>query len=288
MEREAELKIIRRAYAQQVLAIVNVRDTRLEDAYAQVRREDYLGPGPWPIFVFPTGHYIPTPSADPVYLYCNALFGIVPERGLNNGEPSSHAMWIGAATPHPGDHVVHIGAGVGYYSAILAHLAGPTGRMTAIEFDEALAARAAANFAGRANVEVLQGDGAQLPFDPADLIYVNAGATHPVDHWLDRLKDGGRLMVPLTTDRNFTNPGSSRALGAYFLITRRGDDFLAKWISYVGVFPCEGARNAESAAALSEAFKTPRWNEVTRLYRTGDLPAEQCWLRAPGWSLAYH
>lgn len=272
----------------QTLAIVGVRHPRLEDAYATVRREDYLGPGPWPIFTFPTGSYIPTPSADPVYLYCNALFGIVPERRLNNGEPSSHAMWIAAAAPVPGDHVVHVGAGVGYYSAILGYLAGPSGRVTAIEFDEALAARAAANFAGQPNVAVLTGDGARVPFDAADVIYVNAGATHPVDHWLDRLRDGGRLMIPLTTDANFTNPGSLRALGAYFLITRRGDDFDARWISYVGVFPCEGARDPESAAALSEAFKTPRWNEVTRLYRTGDLPAEQCWLRAPGWSLAYH
>ena len=287
MEREAELAIIRRAYAQQTLAIANVQNERLEDAYANVRREDYLGPGPWPLFRYPAG-YVPTPSSDPVYLYCDALFGIVTERRLNNGQPSGHATWIGAAVPNNGDHVVHIGAGVGYYSAILAHLAGPTGRTTAIEFDEVLAGRAAENFRGAANVTVLQGDGTAIPFDPADLIYVNAGATHPVEHWLDHLNDGGRLIVPLTTETNFSNPGSIRALGAYFLITRRGGDYFAKWISYVGIFPCEGARDPSSEAALALAFKTPRWNEVTRLYRTGDLPEEQCWLRAPNWSLAYH
>jgi protein-L-isoaspartate(D-aspartate) O-methyltransferase len=27
-------------------------------------------------------------------------------------------------------------------------------------------------------------------FEPADVIYVNAGATRPADAWLDRLKEG--------------------------------------------------------------------------------------------------
>jgi protein-L-isoaspartate(D-aspartate) O-methyltransferase len=49
MEREQELAIIRRAYAKQVLAQVQVDDPRLELAFAQVRREDFLGPGPWVI-----------------------------------------------------------------------------------------------------------------------------------------------------------------------------------------------------------------------------------------------
>jgi protein-L-isoaspartate O-methyltransferase len=35
---------------------------------------------------------------------------------------------------------------------------------------------------------------------PADVIYVNAGATRPADVWLDRLKEGGRLILPLTAD----------------------------------------------------------------------------------------
>ncbi len=39
-----------------------------------------------------------------------------------------------------------------------------------------------------------------MAFDLADVIYVNAGATRPADIWLDRLNDGGRLVLPLTTD----------------------------------------------------------------------------------------
>jgi protein-L-isoaspartate(D-aspartate) O-methyltransferase len=80
--------------------------------------------------------------------------------------------------------------------------------VTAIEFDSELAARGAANFAQWPNVRVIQGDGGQVPFDPADVIYVNAGATRPAPLWLDGLKEGGRLILPLTTYHGF--PSSER------------------------------------------------------------------------------
>ena len=119
-----DLAILRRAYAKQVLAAANVSDARLEAAFATVKREDFLGPGPWPILRWMT-QYVPTPDADPVHLYTNDLVGIVPEKRINNGQPSLHAILIHAAAPRSGEHAVHIGAGVGYYSAILAELVGP-------------------------------------------------------------------------------------------------------------------------------------------------------------------
>jgi hypothetical protein len=45
-EREAELAIIRRTYAKHVLANAEVDDALVEAAFAAVRREDFLGPGP--------------------------------------------------------------------------------------------------------------------------------------------------------------------------------------------------------------------------------------------------
>jgi protein-L-isoaspartate(D-aspartate) O-methyltransferase len=97
---------------------------------------------------------------------------------------------IAAATPEPGEHVVHIGAGVGYYMAILAELVGAAGRVTAIEFDAELAARATANLARTPHARAIPGDGTRVVFEPADIIYVSAGATRPADAWLDRLKEG--------------------------------------------------------------------------------------------------
>jgi len=285
---EAEMAIVRRAYAKQVTMPYNTAYPRVEAAFAAVRRGAFLGPGPWRVLHL--SRCVTTPDDDPVYLYQNLLVGIIPERGLNNGEPSLHAMLIAAADPRPGEHVVHIGAGVGYYTAILAHMVGESGRVTAIEYDSNLAARLVTNFAGQPYVRALQGDGAQIEFDPADVIYVNAGATRPADIWLDRLNDGGRLILPLTSDKGFgKNPENIpiQRRGAVFGIKRRGNEFLAKWISAVAIFPCEGARDAECERALAAAFEKGGWERVTRLCRSGDLPDEQCWLNAPDWALAY-
>ena len=71
MEQE-ELAIVRRAYAKHVLANADVDDARVGAAFAAVRREHFLGPGPWPMLRWPH-RYVPTPSDDPVYLYQDAL-----------------------------------------------------------------------------------------------------------------------------------------------------------------------------------------------------------------------
>jgi protein-L-isoaspartate(D-aspartate) O-methyltransferase len=265
----------------------------VEDAYASVRREDFLGPGPWPILRWESRlglkpAYVPSPSADPIYLYTNDLIGIVPERQLNNGQPSFHAGMIASALPKPGEHAVHIGAGVGYYTAILAHMVGPKGRVTGIEFDPDLAARAKQNFHGHPNVEIITGDGSLVSFDSCDVIYVNAGATRPADTWLDRLADGGRLILPLTTSQSFSPEFDKITPGVVFLIERRGSDFHAKVVSSVAIFPCAGARDDVSEKALARALEKGGADKVTRLYRHHEaLPDDQVWLRAPGWSLTY-
>lgn len=252
-----------------------------------MRREDFLGPGPWQILRLGQG-YRQTPSADPVYLYTDDLVAIIPERRINNGQPQLHAHLINQARPASGEHVVHVGTGTGYYTAILARLAE---RVTGIEFEPELAARARANFTAWPNVTITEGDGALVPFAAADVIYVNAGATRPAAAWLDGLKDGGRLILPLTTDKAFGDlgklPKDMMHQGAVFRIERRGDDYLAKCISAVAIFPCAGNRDADSERALAEALAKGRLREVTKLYRGDDVPAERCWLKAPGWCLAY-
>ena len=282
---EAELATIRRAYARQVLFAADVSSRELEDAFASVKREDFLGSGPWKVFRW-TG-YADTPSADPCYIYTDNLVAIIPARMLNNGQPSSHAAWINSAAPRPGEHVVHIGAGTGYYSAILAQIVGSAGHVTAIEYEPELAGRANANLARMGHVEVKQGDGATVRFDPADVIYVSAGATRPMDAWLDGLKDGGRLIIPLTTSAAFSTSAPRGPQGAMFCIERRGAEFLVKFISNAAFIPGEGMRDPDSDAALAEGFAKGGAESVTRLYRTDDVPEERCWVRAPGWTLAY-
>jgi protein-L-isoaspartate(D-aspartate) O-methyltransferase len=318
MDRESELSIIRAAYAKQILAAAQVADNgRLEAALTATRREDFLGAGPWSILRW--GRYVTTPDADPVYLYTDNLVGILLEREINNGQPSLHANLIHHASPAIGEHVVHVGTGTGYYTAILANLVGPSGRVTGIEYEPELAARAKTNFAAYPNVDIVEGDGALVSFDTADVIYVNAGCTRPAESWLDRLADAGRLILPMTSDQGDRTPrptfrgvgryvykrvrtflarrdrvgSGANALeqmastGAVFRIERRGNDYLARWISAVAIFPCTGNRDEMSERALAEAFAKRGWDKVTRLYRNQEIPEDRCWVRGPGWCLAY-
>lgn len=273
-----DLPALRRAYARKVADIAGVNFPELERAYATVPREDFLGSPPWKIF----GAAGNTESSDIAAIYENVLVSLVPERRLNNGEPSGHAIWIDAARPQRGEHVVHIGTGTGYYTTILAELVGPSGRVTGIEYDPGLAARAAENVKPWPQTTIQQGDGCTATFDPADVIYVSAGATHPVPNWLDGLKEGGRLIVPLTA-----LPTGSFPMGGVFRIERRGEEYLARCVSGTAFYPLESCREAESEAVLAEAFKKGGAERVTRLVRHGNLPDNQCWLRTPGWSLVY-
>jgi protein-L-isoaspartate(D-aspartate) O-methyltransferase len=287
VDQEQELGLVRRGYAREIMATAGIPDARVETAFAEVRREDFLDPGPW-LVIGDRGDYVPTPSADPAFLYLDHVIGILPQRHINNGQPSLHALLLAYAGLQAGEHVVHIGAGTGYYTAIMAHLVGSSGRVTAIELDSGLAARARGNLSSYPNVRVACGNGAVVPFDAADVIYVNAGATRPAEAWLDGLAEGGRLILPLTTNRGFVRndpPVPIERRGAVFRIERRSFEFLARWISAVAIFPCEGARDPLSEAALAEAFEKGGWRQVTRLCRGNDTPADRCWLRAPGWCL---
>lgn len=278
------LEIVRTAYAKQVCAAAQVHDSAVIAAFASVQREHFLGSGPWPILR--GGKYVWTPDDDPIYLYTNDIVGIRPEARLNNGQPSLHALLISAAHPKSGDKIVHIGAGTGYYTAILAALAGPFGRVTAIELDDGLAESARSNLVSYKNVQVNAADGTTFGITDADVVYVNAGATRPLSIWLDGLADGGRLILPLTTTKNFEQgPRLSALQGAVFCVERRGNRYPARWVSNVGIIPCEGAREELSENALMQAFIKGNGSSVGGLVRSGDVPAEQCWLHAPDWCL---
>jgi len=83
------LAIVRRAYAHQILSVAGVADAPgLEDAFASVPRERFLGP-PWRVSR-PQG-YVTLPSSDTVLAYQDVLFALLPGQGVNNGSPSLHA-----------------------------------------------------------------------------------------------------------------------------------------------------------------------------------------------------
>ncbi|HTC50438.1 MAG TPA: MerR family transcriptional regulator [Steroidobacteraceae bacterium] len=274
----AELEAVRRAYARQMGLMAGVIEPRVEAAYSGVAREKFLGPGPWSVMSILRGTFMMTPDASPVHVYVDSAVSIVTDKKLNNGQPSLYYRLLAETLVPEGSHLLHIGAGTGYYSAILAQLTGRGGRVTAIELEPQLAERARENLEDWPQVEVLQGDATQMPVAPADLILVSAGVTRLVDHWLDALKDGGQLIVPLMPDAG---------MGIFMGIRRRGERYFAAVLSPVMIYHCAGARDPESAAALAEALKQGGGRGVTRLYRGESTPAENVWLQGRNWCLAY-
>lgn len=271
----SDASLLRSRYAALVVRLGAAGDKRIEAAFAAVARERYFGAGPWPAA---NGEgYQQTPSGDLAFLYRNTPIGLVPERRLNSGEPSSHAVWLKAVDPRPGERVVHIGAGAGYYTAILAELVGSAGRVDAYEIDPELAECARRNLADRANVVVHPRSGADSELPAADVVYVNAGATRPQAVWLDALRPAGRLLFPLTPDAG---------IGGMLLVARRPDGgYDARFVSGALFYPCAGARDADEAARLAAAFAGGGAREVRRLYRNAEAdPA--CWLAGEDWRLS--
>ena len=256
-------------------------DGRVAAAFASTAREHFVGPGPWKVFV--GGGYIETPSADPAFLYQDVTVALAPERRINNGQPVLHAVCLAALNVREGETVIHIGAGTGYYTALLARLTGPTGLVVAYEIEQDLAQRATHNLRDLPNVTVHHRSGSEGPLPDCDAIYVNAGATSPLDIWLDALRPNGRLLFPLSPA---DGPGGMPGAGGIFLITHASTDrFGARFICPAMFIPCVGARDEETALKLSEAFKRSDFRNVRSL-RRNTSPDETCWCSGDGWWLS--
>lgn len=286
-----EMTIIRRAFARQILAATGIADDpRLEEALASVPRERFVGAPPWQGSRPPLG-YQPLPSNDPAVLYQDILIALSAEKGVNNGSPSLHARWLHALAPRAGERIVHIGAGTGYYTALIAHLVGERGHVTAVEFDPALAERARTNLADRPNVTMVTGDGAEWPREAVDGIYVNFSVERPARAWIEQLSEGGRLVFPLGVPRPRQNAsGGVHALyGAGFCATRRGDAYAMHFLGPAFFVCAEGelSRSEQDRQALKSAFERGGVEFVQSLVWGKPASPQRCWFAGSGWALSY-
>jgi len=274
-ERPDDIGRARRWFAEELRHTAHVRSPAVVEAFATVPREHFAGPGPWRVLSPMRGpDYWTTDDADPRRLCHDILVAIDETRRLNNGQPSLWANLIDQLGLKAGERVIHVGAGLGYYSAIIAEIVGPAGRVAAIEIDPGLAERARANLA-RAwpQANVVTADGFAFVADErVDAIVVNAGVSHLAPPWLDSLKaDNGRLLVPLT---------SANLWGAFLIITRRGSRYPVRFASRTGIIPCMGGRNPDAEARLTAALARADYAAVKSLRRPPKSPTTRAGLRA--------
>jgi len=264
----------RRFLAEEIRVSFNVRDPRLIDAVGSVPREQFLPPGPWLIRgLFDTGPR-QTDDADPRHVYHDVAVAIDPSRTLYNGQPSLIVKWLESLEIREGEHVVHIGCGTGYFTAMIASVVGPGGRVSAMDIDADLAGRAQQNLTPWPWASVRAGDGrSDLPAD-ADVVIVHAGATHLLDEWLDALRDGGRLLVPLTGSM----PGMGPTIGKGTVITARrtGDEWSVKPGAMVAIYSLVGLRDATMEAKVGQAFLGGKWTAIRRIRRDRHAQVESC------------
>lgn len=253
------------------------------EAFAAVPRERFLGPAPWRIL--PENeprHSFLTPNDDLRWIYHDVLVALDHTQGLNNGLPSFWARVFDHLALKRGQRVMQVGAGTGYYSAVLAEIVGPNGRLIAIEFDSKLAATARVNLAPWAQIDVLHGDGRMHDPGEVDAIIVFAGSTHPAALWLDRLAAGGQLLMPLTGENWWgflLHATRCRDYDTDLIVLpphRDQSRFHAVSIGSVGIFPCAGGRDEDAAKRLRHTLE-----ELYLASPSAEIPIETLHRGAP-------
>lgn len=269
------LEDCRRFYAEEVQFSANLTSPALIEALTRVPREKFLGPGPWQIAIpdVATGtvQYVSTPSADPQCVYHNVVIVLDRSRDLTNGHPGTLTHYISALELAPGNRVYHMGSGAGYYTAVMAEVVGDSGTVIASEVHPELGPLAKANLADRPNVTVHAVDGTQFDPGECDAMLINAGMTHPLPMWLDRLREGGRLLVPITIPM-----APNLGKGVMLKIVRHGTGYSARCVSFVAIYSATSARDSQLEAVIGKALASGGLMKVKSVRRDQHSPDQSC------------
>ncbi|MGH9162834.1 MAG: protein-L-isoaspartate O-methyltransferase family protein [Vicinamibacteraceae bacterium] len=172
----------------------------------------------------------------------------------------------------------HVGAALGYYSALMAHVVGESGRVVAVEVDPDLAREARENLVSIRSVDVRSGDATGPLRERFDAILVSAGVTHPQMTWLDALVPGGRIALPLTATMPAMGP-----LGKGFtaLFTKTSDDaFSARVLGMTMIYSGVGLRDDVLNKQLGQAMMRTPFSKLAHLRRHAHEPKASCWLHS--------
>jgi protein-L-isoaspartate(D-aspartate) O-methyltransferase len=286
----------REFYAREIKFAANPTTPGLVEAFARVPREKFLGPGPWQLgsaearAMSAAGilqlSYVTVD--DPRDVYHNVLVSLDRAKDINNGQPSALARWIDALDLKPGARAYHLGCGVGYYTGIMAEVVGPSGSVVGVDLQPELAERAKENLAGYKNVTVEAGDGATFDPGDCDAILVNAGVTHPLPIWLDRLREHGRLVLPFTLAMNPTI-----GQGVMSKVMRQRGAYSAEMVTPLAIYSGGSMRDPLLEPLMLKALTSGGLVKLKSVRRDAHEHVESCVLHGrevclslaePGWA----
>jgi protein-L-isoaspartate(D-aspartate) O-methyltransferase len=118
----------------------------------------------------------------------------------SSSQPTVMAAMLSRLELQPGLRVLEVGAGTGYNAALLSTIVGPSGSVTSVDIDAVVARHArGALRSGGYPVRVVTGDGRDgvRTYAPYDRIIVTASSDRLPAAWVEQLREGGLLEVPL-------------------------------------------------------------------------------------------
>ncbi|MFE1768218.1 methyltransferase, FxLD system [Streptomyces angustmyceticus] len=212
---------MRDAMAQKLIELGAARDPRVVAAFRTVRR------------------HLAAPDVDMTETY-QAEFATITktdEHGVDISSvsaPRIQAVQLEQARIEPGWTVLEVGSG-GPNAANIAEMVGEQGHVVTMDIDTDVTARAERFVAetGYRNITVVTGDaeGGVPDHAPFDAIIVTVQAADIPPAWVDQLKQGGRLVVPLRMR------GMTRTVS----LVREGDRLISCSHELCGFVPMQGA-----------------------------------------------
>src|SRR5690606_2050057 len=155
---------------------------------------------------------------------------------------------------------------------VMAELVGSAGRVDAFEGDRVLAERARSALVPWPQVRVKEMP--KGPLQACDAIYCEAAATGPDETWLEAVRDGGRIVFPLT---------DAFGRGALVCLSRQGTAFAVAPLARVTVTPPAVPGGAGSDARLAEASAAGRFMSIRALHRGAPSASDPAVVRGDGW-----
>lgn len=168
--------------------------------------------------------------------------------GQTNSQPTTVRTMLVLLDVHHGDRVLDVGSGSAWTTALLASLAGSSGRVYGVELVPELVEFGSANLAvhlnshrtrlhpvgtaqaarpATASIQLSEPGRLGLPrFAPYDKILVSAEAGRLPQQLVDQLRPGGRMVIPVAgrlsvLDRDATGETHERRVGRYAFVPLR-------------------------------------------------------------------